>query len=88
MENKFGRPRFFQKTFLVVDNKFEVILGMLFLKLNNANVLFGEKILIWRSYTTNKVLFTSKQVQIIDKKNFVIVALDTNSKIFIIYMTI
>ena len=33
IENKSGKPRFFQKTFLVANNQFEVILGMLFLKL-------------------------------------------------------
>ena len=43
-EDKIGRPRFFQKKFLVVNIKFEVILGMPFLKISNINVLFGKKI--------------------------------------------
>ena len=30
IEDKFGKPRFFQKIFLVADTKFKVILGMLF----------------------------------------------------------
>ena len=42
VEDKGGRFRFFQETFLVANTKFKVILGMPFLKLNNANVLFGE----------------------------------------------
>ena len=42
MEDKSGRPRFFQETFLVANTKFEVILGMLFLKISNANVAFGK----------------------------------------------
>ena len=46
MEDKVGRPRFFQKTFLMANTKFEIILKMLFLKLSNTNVLFGEKILM------------------------------------------
>ena len=62
VENNVGRPRFFQKIFLVTDIKFEVILRMLFLKLSNVNVLFDEKILTWRTYTTNKALFTIEQV--------------------------
>ena len=45
VEDKGGRPRFFQETFLVADTKFEVVLGMLFLKISNANVAFGEGIL-------------------------------------------
>ena len=60
IKDKIGRPRFFQKTFLMADTKFEVILRMLFLKLSNADVSFGEKTFIWRTYTTNKALLTTK----------------------------
>ena len=42
VEDKGGKPRFFQKTFLVADTKFEVVLGMLFLKISNANIAFGK----------------------------------------------
>ena len=42
VENKGGRLRFFQEIFLVADTKFEVVLRMLFLKMSNANVAFGE----------------------------------------------
>ena len=45
VEDKVGRPRFYQKTFLIADTKFEVILGMPFLKLSNANMSFSEKTL-------------------------------------------
>ena len=38
VEDKVSRPRFFQEIFLVADTKFEVILGMLFLKISNADV--------------------------------------------------
>ena len=62
VENKASRSRFFQKTFLVANIKFEVILEMLFLKISNVNILFNEKILIQKSYTTNKALFIIKQV--------------------------
>ena len=88
VEDKTNRPRFFQETFLVVDTKFEVILGLLFLKINNADMLFGEKTLTWKTYTINKALPTTKQVQIINKKNFVIAALDADSKIFVIHVVI
>ena len=42
MKNKASRPRFFQETFLVANIKFEVILGMLFLKISNADVSFSK----------------------------------------------
>ena len=72
----------------MADTKFEIILGMPILKLSNADVSFGEWILTWRTYTTNKALFTIKWVEIIDKKDFVIAALDANSKTFVVYMAI
>ena len=42
IEDKGGRPIFFQKTFLVTNTKFEVVLGMLFLKFSNEDMSFGE----------------------------------------------
>ena len=45
MEDKASRPRFFQKIFLVLNTKFKVILGILFLKISNINVSFGEETL-------------------------------------------
>ena len=38
IENKANKPKFFQKTFLIADTKFEVIL-----KISNADVLFSKK---------------------------------------------
>ena len=46
VENKVGRPKFFQKTFLMVNIKFKVILRIFFLKISNTNMLFNKKILI------------------------------------------
>ena len=66
IEDKIGRPIIFQKTFLVVDTKFEVILKMLFLKLSNADLWFGKRTLMWKFYTTNKALPITKQFKIVD----------------------
>ena len=88
VEDKANRPRFFQETFLVADTKFEVILRMPFLKISNADVSFGKGILTWKTYITNKALLTTKQVQIINKKDFVIAALDANSETFVVHMAI
>ena len=62
LEDKGGRPRFFQETFLVADTKFEVVLEMPFLKISNANVAFDKRTLTWKSYTTNKALPTTERV--------------------------
>ena len=88
VKDKVGRPRFFQEIFLVADTKFEVILGMLFLKLSNANMSFGKGTLMLRTYITNKVLPTTKRVQIIDKKDFVITALDADNETFVMHVAI
>ena len=66
VEDKGGIPRFFQETFLVANTKFKVILGMPFLKLSNADVLFSKGKLMWKSYIINKLLPTTKRVQPID----------------------
>ena len=60
VENKANRPRFFQEIFLMVDTKFEVLLGMLFLKISNADVSFGEETLTWKTYTINEALPNTK----------------------------
>ena len=49
MEDKGGRPRFFQEIFLVVDTQFEVILKMLFMKISNADISFGKRTFTWKS---------------------------------------
>ena len=88
VEDKANRPRFFKEIFLMTNTKFEVILEMPFFKFSNADVLFGEKTLTLRTYTTNKALSSIKQVQIIDLKESVIAALDINNEIFMMYMAI
>ena len=88
VEDNGRRPRFFQKIFLVADTRFEVILGMLFLKISNVDIAFGEGMLTWKSYTTNKVLSTTKRVRLVDPKEFVIAALDVDSETFVVHMAI
>ena len=45
VEDKAGKSKFFQKIFLVADTKFEPILGIFFLKISNADMLFGKEML-------------------------------------------
>ena len=60
VEDKLGRIRFFQETFLLADISTEVVLGMPFFTFSNADVQFIEKELTWRSYTTAKALLITK----------------------------
>lgn len=64
------------------------MVGMLFLKLSNADMLFCKETLILRPYSINKALFITKQVQIIDKTGFVIAALDEDGITFIVHKII
>ena len=88
VEDKSGRPRFFQETFLVANTKFEMILGIPFLKISNADVAFGEETLTWKSYTTNKALPTTERVRLVDPKEFLIAVLDTDSETFVVHVAI
>ena len=86
VEDKLGRIWFFQETFLLADISTEVVLGMPFLTLSNADVQFVEKELTWRSYTTAEALPTTKRVELIDKKEFAKAALDENSETFVVHV--
>ena len=66
----------------------KVILEILFLIFSNADIQFPKKKLTWRSYTTAEALPNIKQVELIDKKEFVKAALDENLKTFVIYVAI
>ena len=60
---------------------------MPFLTLSNADMQFTEKELIWRLYTVAEALPTTKQVEIIDKKEFTKAALDKNIEAFVVHVT-
>ena len=78
--DKLGSFCFFQETFLLADISMEVVLGISFLTFGNANIQFTKKQLTWRTYTTKKALPTTRQVEIIDQKEFAKTALDENVK--------
>ena len=61
---------------------------MPFLKINNADIAFGEGTFTCKFYTINKALPTIEQVQLVNPKEFVIAALDADSKIFVVHMAI
>lgn len=52
----------------------------------NADILFIEWKLIWRLYTPAKALSITKQVYIIDFKEFAIAVLDPSKKSFVVHV--
>ena len=44
IKDKVNKFKFFQKTFLVANTKFVIILKIFFLKITNANMFFSKKI--------------------------------------------
>ena len=67
----------------------EVVLGMPFLALSNADVEFtGLGKLTWRSYTATGALPTTSRVELINKREFAKVVLDENSKTFVVHVAI
>ncbi|MCJ1347046.1 hypothetical protein MMC31_005267 [Peltigera leucophlebia] len=66
LQDKLGRVRFFEETFLWDDTSMEVVLGLPFLTLSDANIRFAGKELVWRSYTAAKALPTIQRVELID----------------------
>lgn len=59
---------------------------MLFLFLSNVNINVEVKKLILRKYSATKALPTTSRVQLIKKDKFAKVAVDENSKNFIMYI--
>lgn len=88
VEDKLGRPRFFQKNFLLSDNSIKVVLEILFLIFSNSNLS-----LLWWELTQNfypaaEALFIIKQVEHSEKKKFAKTALDKKSKRFVLYIVV
>ncbi len=84
VSNKDGRKRFFEENFLLTDVKSDIILEILFLTISNANVDFQAQDLRWRFYTIGDVLPTTRQVKLLEKKDFAATALDLEYEVFIV----
>ncbi len=86
VSDKDGRERFFEESFLLADVSPDVVLGMPFLIMSNADVDFQARDLQWRSYTTGEVLPTTRRVELIGKKEFVAAALDPEYEAFVVHV--
>ena len=64
----------------------DIVFGMLFLTLSNANIRFAEGELTWKTFTAAEALLITKRVQIIDWKEFAKAALDLNMEAFVMHV--
>lgn len=64
----------------------EMVLGMLFLSLNNVDIDFKAKRLTWKKYSAIEILPIIRRVELIDKEKFVQVVLDEYSETFVVYV--
>ncbi len=66
----------------------EMVLGMPFLSLSNADVKFAKlRKLTWRSYTAAAALSTTSQMKFISKREFAKAAMDENFETFVMHMS-
>ena len=84
--DKANRVRFFEETFLVANVSPEVVLGMPFLTLSNADVDFSGRDLRWRTYTTEEALPTTRRVELVGKKEFAAAALDPEHETYVVHV--
>ena len=81
-----NRVRFFEKTFLVDNISPEVVLRIPFLILSSANIDFLDRKLWWRTYTIIKALPTTRRIDLVGKKEFVVVALNLEHETYVIHI--
>lgn len=62
VQDKLGKARFFQETFLVANTNVEVVFGMPFLTLSKVEVDFAQKEFTWRTYTAAEAMPTTKRI--------------------------
>ena len=86
MTDKANRVRFFKGTFLVANVSLKIVFRMLFLTLNSANNDFLDWKLWWRTYTIKEALPSTRYVELVGKKEFAAVALDSKHETFVVHV--
>ena len=86
IQDKTGKIRFFDESFLLADTSIELVLRMPFLTLSNTNIQFEIESFTWRPYSTAEALPSARQVELIDKHEFAKAALDENSETFVVHI--
>ena len=78
--------QFFEKIFLLTNINIKIVVKISFLSFSNINIWFTKRKITYKKYTAIEILFIIKKIEFINKKKFVIVILNTNNKIFVIYI--
>ena len=64
----------------------EVVLGMLYLTLNYADIDFLGRELWWETYSTKEALPTIRRIKLVGNKEFTAAALDLEHETYIVYI--
>lgn len=86
VDHKDENSRFFDKLFLLADINMDITFGILFLIMRNVKVNFNNLELRYKFYTTAKALLPTKLIELIGKKNFLVIAIDPKDEIFIVFI--
>ncbi len=84
--DKDDKERFFKESFLLANVKPDIMLGIPFLTMSNADVDFQAWDLQGRSYTIGDILPTTRWLELIGKKEFVATALDQEHEAFVVHV--
>ena len=86
VENKANQVRFFAEIFLVVNVSPELVFGIPFLTLSNADIDFSGRELRWRTYIIKKALPTTKHVELVEKKEFATAVPDPEHETYVVHI--
>ena len=84
--DKANQVRFFEETFLVANVSPKVVFEIFFLILSGADVDFLGRKICWRTYTTKKVLLTTRRVELVGKKEFAAVAFNLEHETYVVFV--
>lgn len=85
-DNKDRKFRFFEEIFLQAEISINITFKMLFLVLNNVELNFNNRVLRWRSYIAIIAFPTTRQVELIRKKEFTTASLYPKDNTFVFYV--
>lgn len=86
MENKEEKSSFLEESFLLANISMDIVFQLLFFTLNNIEVNLNKSELGLRLYTTAETLSTTKQVDLVGKKEFAGVSLNPKDETSIVYI--
>lgn len=87
LQNSCRKVRFFEQTYFLTDTYMEIVLGMLFLLLSNADIKFDTEKLSWRTSIIAEAMLMRKKVELMNKFEFIKPALNKDAEIYIVYIT-